>query len=213
MSREIFTVGKDYVIAMLTEIDDNDYASLEKVASRSVPGAARQKYDYIVKDLAGSTLAEQASSLGSEVDDFSGVTFGSFYIDGIGMGPVWSARSPLRSRVRCRLPWKGLSGVYVFEVEDVQTEEKQTAEVKRSVPRRWPRYGQQFAYPAIQQMAKIQDLRGSTSDTRFNATGGEGFSSSSPFLSPVSPLLPGFFVAFRFSLSLSGSRKLLPQVQ
>lgn len=159
---EIFTVGKDYVIAMLTEIDDNDYASLEKVASQVRAQVLRdKKYDYIVKDLAGSTLAEQASSLGSEVGDFSGVTFGSFYIDGIGMEPRLVGAIASSEQGVLSAPVKGMSGVYVFEVGDVQTEEKQTAEGEKVRAQAMAEgMAQQFAYPAIQQMAKIQDLRG-----------------------------------------------------
>lgn len=159
---EIFTVGKDYVIAMLTGIDDNDYTPLEKVASQVRAQVLRdKKYDYIVKDLAGSTLAEQASSLGSEVDDFSGVTFGSFYIDGIGMEPRLVGAISSSEQGVLSAPVKGMSGVYVFEVGDVQTEEKQTAEGEKVRAQAMAEgMAQQFAYPAIQQMAKIQDLRG-----------------------------------------------------
>lgn len=159
---EIFTVGKDYVIAMLTEIDDNDYAPLEKVASQVRAQVLRdKKYDYIMKDLAGSTLDEQAKSLGSEVGNFSGVTFGSFYIDGIGMEPrLVGAITSSEKGVQAG-PVKGMSGVYVFEVGDVQTEEKQTAEGEKVRAQAMAEgMAQQFAYPAIQQMAQIQDLRG-----------------------------------------------------
>ncbi len=159
---EIFTVGKDYVIAMLTEIDDNDYAPLEKVASQVRAQVLRdKKYDYIVKDLAGSTLDEQAKSLGSEVGNFSGVTFGSFYIDGIGMEPrLVGAITSSEKGVQAG-PVKGMSGVYVFEVGDVQTEEKQTTEGEKVRAQAMAEgMAQQFAYPAIQQMAQIQDLRG-----------------------------------------------------
>ncbi|HIY68289.1 MAG TPA: SurA N-terminal domain-containing protein [Candidatus Alistipes intestinigallinarum] len=159
---EIFTVGKDYVVAMLTEIDDNDYAPLEKVASQVRAQVLRdKKYDYIVKDLAGSTLDEQAKSLGSEVGNFSGVTFGSFYIDGIGMEPrLVGAITSSEKGVQAG-PVKGMSGVYVFEVGDVQTEEKQTTEGEKVRAQAMAEgMAQQFAYPAIQQMAQIQDLRG-----------------------------------------------------
>ena len=65
---EIFPVGKDYVIAMLTEIDDNEFAPLEKVSAQIRAQVLRdKKYDYIVKELSGSTLDEQAESLGTEV--------------------------------------------------------------------------------------------------------------------------------------------------
>lgn len=159
---EIFTVGKDYVIAMLTEVDDNDYAPLEKVAAQVRSQVLRdKKYDYIVKELSGSTLAEQASSLGSEVGDFSGVTFGSFYIDGVGVEPRLVGAIAASEKGALSAPVKGMSGVYVFQVEDVQTADKQTAEAEKVRAQATAEsMAQQFAMPAVQQMAKIQDLRG-----------------------------------------------------
>lgn len=159
---EIFTVGKDYVIAMLTEVDDNDYAPLEKVAAQVRSQVLRdKKYDYIVKELSGSTLAEQASSLGSEVGDFSGVTFGSFYIDGVGVEPRLVGAIAASEKGALSAPVKGMSGVYVFQVEDVQTADKQTAEAEKVRAQATAEsMVQQFAMQAVQQMAKIQDLRG-----------------------------------------------------
>ena len=159
---EIFTVGKDYVIAMLTEIDDNDYASLEKVAAQVRSQVLRdKKYDYIVKELSGATLAEQASSLGSEVGEFSDVTFGSFYIDGVGVEPRLVGAIAASEKGALSAPVKGMSGVYVFQVEDVQTADKQTAEAEKVRAQATAEsMAQQFAMQAVQQMAKIQDLRG-----------------------------------------------------
>ena len=159
---EIFTVGKDYVIAMLTEVDDNDYAPLEKVAAQVRSQVLRdKKYDYIVKELSGATLAEQASSLGSEVGDFSGVTFGSFYIDGVGVEPRLVGAIAASEKGALSAPVKGMSGVYVFQVEDVQTADKQTAEAEKVRAQATAEsMVQQFAMQAVQQMAKIQDLRG-----------------------------------------------------
>ena len=159
---EIFTVGKDYVIAMLTEVDDNDYAPLEKVAAQVRSQVLRdKKYDYIVKELSGATLAEQASSLGSEVGEFSGVTFGSFYIDGVGVEPRLVGAIAASEKGALSAPVKGMSGVYVFQVEDVQTADKQTAEAEKVRAQATAEsMAQQFAMQAVQQMAKIQDLRG-----------------------------------------------------
>lgn len=160
---EIFSVGKDYVIAMLTEIDNDDYASLEKVAAQVRAQVLRdKKYDYIVKSLSGTTLDEQAASLGSEVADFSDVTYGTYYVNGVNaleprlVGAITASEKGVVSA-----PVKGLSGVYVFEVNDVQTAEKQTAEGERVRAQATAEsMAQQFVIPAIQQMANIQDLRG-----------------------------------------------------
>ena len=58
-------------------------------------------------------------------------------------------------------PVKGFSGVYVFQVEDIQTADKQTAEGEKvRAQATYESMAQQFFLPAIQQMAKIEDLRG-----------------------------------------------------
>ena len=160
---EIFPVGKDYVIAMLTEIDDNEFAPLEKVSAQIRAQVLRdKKYDYIVKELSGSTLDEQAKSLGTEVADFDNVTFGAFYVNGPGFEPrLIGAISSTTAKVVLSAPVKGLSGVYVFEVDDIQTSDKQTAEGEKVRAQAMAEsMAQQFSVQAIQQMAKIQDLRG-----------------------------------------------------
>lgn len=160
---EIFPVGKDYVIAMLTEIDDNEFAPLEKVSAQIRAQVLRdKKYDYIVKELSGSTLDEQAKSLGTEVADFDNVTFGAFYVNGPGFDPrLIGAISSTTEKGVLSAPVKGLSGVYVFEVDDIQTSDKQTAEGEKVRAQAMAEsMAQQFSVQAIQQMAKIQDLRG-----------------------------------------------------
>ena len=160
---EIFPVGKDYVIAMLTEIDDNEFAPLEKVSAQIRAQVLRdKKYDYIVKELSGSTLDEQAKSLGTEVADFDNVTFGAFYVNGPGFEPrLIGAISSTTEKGVLSAPVKGLSGVYVFEVDDIQTSDKQTAEGEKVRAQAMAEsMAQQFSLQAIQQMAKIQDLRG-----------------------------------------------------
>ena len=159
---EIFTVGKDYVIAMLTAVDNEDYASMEKVEAQLRAQVLRdKKYDYIVKDLAGSTLAEQAASLGSEVSDFKDVTFSSFYLEGIGFEPRVVGTITSSDKGVVSAPVKGLSGVFVVEVGDIQNAEKQNAEGEKvRAQAMYESMAQQFFLPAIQQMAKIEDLRG-----------------------------------------------------
>lgn len=160
---EIFTVGKDYVIAMLTAVDDKEYALLDKVAAQIRAQVLRdKKYDYIVKELSGSTLDEQAASLGSEVADFDNVTFGSFYVNGPGVEPrLVGAIASTTEKGALSAPVKGLSGVYVFQVDDIQTTDKQSVEGEKVRAQAMAEgMAQQFSMQAIQQMANIQDLRG-----------------------------------------------------
>lgn len=160
---EIFTVGKDYVIAMLTEIDDEQYAPVKKVSPQIRAQVLRdKKYDYILNELSGTTLEEQAASLGSEVADFDGVSYASYYINGPGMEPrMVGAIASTTEKGAVSAPVKGLTGVYVFQVDDIQTSDKQTVDGERVRAQAMAEgMAQQMSLQAIQQMAEIQDLRG-----------------------------------------------------
>ncbi|WP_418992767.1 SurA N-terminal domain-containing protein [Alistipes sp.] len=159
---EIFTVGNDYVIAMLTEIDENEFTPIGKVAPQIRAQLLRdKKYDYIVKEISGATLADQAASLGSEVAEFDGVTFASYYINGPGVEPRLVGAITAADKGALSAPVKGLSGVYVFQVDDIRTEEKQTPEGEKVRAQAMAEsMAQQYSFQAIQQMAKIRDLRG-----------------------------------------------------
>lgn len=160
---EIFNVGNDYVIAVLTEIDDEEYTPVEKVAPQIRQQVLRdKKYDYITGQIAGTTLAEQAASLGSEVADFDHVSFASFYINGPGVEPrLVGAIASTTEKGAVSAPVKGLSGVYVFQVDDIQSSDKQTSEGEQVRAQAMAEsMVQQMSVAAIQEMARIQDLRG-----------------------------------------------------
>lgn len=160
---EIFTVGNDYAVATLTDIDNDEYAAPEKVASQIRMQLLRdKKYDAILKELSGSTLEEQAASLGSEVADFNNVSYASFYVNGPGIEPrLVGAIASTTEKGVVSAPVKGMSGLYVFVVDDIQTEEKQTVEGEKVRAQAVAEnMAQQMALSAIQQMADIQDLRG-----------------------------------------------------
>lgn len=159
---DIFSVGKDYAIAVLTNIDNDEYASPEKVSAQLRAQVIRdKKYDYIVKSLSGTTLEEQASSLGSEVEQFKDVNHASFYVDGAGFEPRLIGAIASAEQGEVSKPVKGMAGVYVFVVEDVQRSEKQTSEAEKvRLQAMAEGMVQQFAVPAVQQLAEIEDLRG-----------------------------------------------------
>ena len=158
---EIFNVGKDYVIAILTGIDEEEYTPLKDVQAQVRAQVMRdKKYDYIVNELAGTTLEEQAESLGSEVADFNGVTLNSYFVDGIGYEPrVMGAIATSEGSVSA--PVKGQTGVFVVQVEMEKSSDKQTAEGEKvRAQATAENMVQRLAVPAIQQMAEIRDLRG-----------------------------------------------------
>jgi len=160
---EIFKVGKDYVVAMLTEIDDAEYAPIAKVAAQIRSQLLRdKKYDRILKELSGATLEEQAASLGSEVGEFDNAVYNSYYVDGIGMEPrLVGAIASTTGTGSLSAPVKGFSGLYVFRVDDIQHGDAQTAEAEQVRAQAMiESRAAQLVFPAIQELAEIKDLRG-----------------------------------------------------
>lgn len=162
---EIFTIGGDYVIAIVTGIDDKKYTSLKNASEQIKTELLRdKKYDYIVKDVKGTSFDEMAQSFGSTLNqgDFSDLNYQGFYIQGLGVEPrlVGAIASATQTGV-ASAPVKGTSGVYIFEVANIATEEKQTPDGEKvraqSVVESMM---EQRSLQALQQMADMEDLRG-----------------------------------------------------
>lgn len=159
---EIFTVGNDYVIAILTEIDDEEYTNINQVAASIRQQLLRdKKYDYITKQMTGATLEEIAEGFGSEVSDFSDVTYGAYYMAGPGLEPRLIGAISTAEKDAVSTPVKGMSGVYVFQVTEVKDAATQTAEAEQVRAQAVQEsMTAQYALQAVQQMAEIEDLRG-----------------------------------------------------
>lgn len=160
---EIFKVGKDYVVARLTEIDDAEYMPVKKVAPQIRAQLLRdKKFDAIRGELSGSSLDEFAASLGSEIGEFSNVSRNVYYIDGVGMEPrLVGAIASASGTGSVSAPVKGFNGLYIFQVDaidhdSVQTDEDERVRAQALVESRVS----QLVLPAIQQIAEIKDLRG-----------------------------------------------------
>ncbi len=159
---EIFTVGKDYVVALLGEINDEEYTPLKKIEAQVRAQVLRdKKYDYIVKELAGATLEEQAASLGAEVADFNEVSMNAYYVDGIGYEPRVVGAITAGAEGALLAPVKGQSGLYLVRVDAVKEAATQTAEAEKArAQATMENMVERLAVPAIEQMAQIRDLRG-----------------------------------------------------
>ena len=159
---EVFKVGKDYVVGVLTTVDDDKYSSLGKVTAQIRAQLIRDnKFDILSKEVSGATFEEQAKSLNTEVADFTNVDYNSFYIDGIGVEPRLIGAISASEKGAISAPVKGGSGLYVFVVDEIITNDKQTVDAERvRAQATIENMVQQISFGAIQQMAKIEDLRG-----------------------------------------------------
>ncbi len=159
---EIFKVGNDYVVAILTEIDNEEYTPVEKVTAQIKMMLMRdKKFDYIKNQLSGSTLEEQAKSLGTTVENFKDVTLGAYYTEGIGMEPRVIGAIALDENKAVSAPVKGFTGLYVFQVDNVEKNGEKTAEGEQvRLQAVAEGMAQRFCVPAVQEMSEMQDLRG-----------------------------------------------------
>jgi len=158
---EIFNVGNDYVVAMLTEIDDQEYASFEKRQNQIRNIVMRdKKYAYILNELNAASLEEAAKSLGSEVKEFTDVRYGSFYVQNLGFEPRVIGAITASEQGVVSAPVKGNTGLYVFVVENIADDQKQTLEQEKVRAQATAEgMAMQASFSAIQQMAEMEDLR------------------------------------------------------
>ncbi len=159
---EIFKVDGDYVVAVLTEIDDEEYKPLSEVEQQVRNAVLRdKKYAQIVAEMSGATIDEVAASFGEEVTDFDGVTYGSFYINGVGMEPrLVGAIAATTEKDVLSAPVKGTMGAYVFVVTGIENAEQQGAEAEKvRLQATAESMSSQMALFAVQKMAEIKDLR------------------------------------------------------
>ncbi len=159
---EIFSVGDDYVIAILTGIDNEEYTDIKKVAPQIRQQIlAEKKYEYIKSELKGATIEEIAEAWGSEVSDFTDATYGAYYLQGPGLEPRLIGAISVAEQGQVSAPVKGMNGVYVFVVEDVQTTGTQTVEAEQVRAQAVQEsMTTQYALQAVEQMAEVEDLRG-----------------------------------------------------
>lgn len=159
---EIFTVGDDYVIAILTGIDNEEYTDIQKVAPQIRQQLlADKKFNYIKNELKGATIEEIAEGWGSEVSAFEDAAFGAYYLQGPGLEPRLIGAISVAEQGKLSAPVKGMNGVYVFVVDEVETTGTQTVEAEQVRAQAVQEsYTTQYAMPAVEQMAEVEDLRG-----------------------------------------------------
>lgn len=159
---EIFKVGKDYAVAILTEIDNSEYRSLKSVEQQIRTALLRdKKYDYILSGMNGSDIDSVAESFGSEVSEFSDVSYASYYINGVGFEPrLVGAIAATAATGELSAPVKGTSGVYLFVVDNIADSASQTTEAERvRLQAAAESMAQQASLFAVQELAAIKDMR------------------------------------------------------
>ena len=158
---EIYTVDRDYVVAIVTEKRDEKYATLQQVYNEVYPMVVNQKkFELLKSKLAGKSLEEAAAELGVEVGTFENVTANGFYIDGIGVAPRTIGAISQAAEGQLSQPINDITGAYIFVVDQVVEAENQTAE-KEQVRQQAMAEAQaaQRMNQALYEGSEIEDLR------------------------------------------------------
>ena len=163
---EIFNLGNAYVVAMLTEINDDEYIPVNQVSYEiSMELSSDKKFAMLKDKLAGSSIEEVAKNAGVELQSFENVKMSDPGISGVGeiymaepgvVGAIASSEQGKLSK-----PVKGYSGAAVFVVDAVNKEEAQTAEAESvRLQSTNEMVAAQSAIAALDQVTEIEDLRG-----------------------------------------------------
>ena len=148
-----------YVVATLTAINDNEYRTVNEVASQIKATLIKEKkFPMIAEKMAGATIEEVAAAAEGEVKTFENVKLDAYYVPGIGVEPrVLGALSTLEAG-QLSAPIYGASGVFVVVADTVNAAaEAQTVEAEKVKQQAVAEQQAMRAFSAIQQAAEVED--------------------------------------------------------
>ena len=159
---EIIKIGENYVVAIVTAIEEAEYEPIEKAAAKIKPVLMAQKKAAVLKEkMQGATLEEIAANAGAVVKEFSGVKTSSSHISGMGIEPrvIGVLETVTAEGAGKLLPLiEGKNGVYAVIVDEVAVEATQAVEAERvKVQAQTEAMAAGRAMWAIKEAAKIED--------------------------------------------------------
>ena len=158
---EIYTVDRNYVVAIVTEQRNEQYATMQQVYNEIYPMVLNEKkFDYLKSQLDGKSIEEAAEALGGEVGSFENVTANGFYIDGIGIAPRTIGAIANAAEGEVSKPINDMTGAYIIVVDQAVETEMQTADKERVRQQAMVEaQAAQRMNQALYEGSKIEDLR------------------------------------------------------
>ncbi len=160
---EIFNLGDAYVVAMVTKIDNSEYTSLNEASANIYLTLLRdKKFELLKEKLTGATLEEVAKNVGVEVTSFTNAGLDDFGVGELIIEPrVVGAVATTNQAGTLSAPIMGITNAVVFVVDDIVKSDARTAEAERvRLQATNENINMQTSPVAMQQMAKLEDLRG-----------------------------------------------------
>lgn len=116
---DVFDLGDQFVVAVVTEINEKGYMPLEKVSSQIKAEITKEKKaDYIIENLnktlaSNNSISALANTLNVEVLEAANISFNSYQFGTSGFEPYVIGKALNQDLNKVSAPVKGNSGVYV----------------------------------------------------------------------------------------------------
>ena len=122
---DVFECGNQFIVAVLTEVNDGEYRSLESVRAELMAEAMNNaKAEYIIKQLKGAaTLEEAAEILDRPVQTAENVTFAAYRFGNAGNEPAVIGATMALEDNELSAPVQGRSGVFMVKAGTKTTAE------------------------------------------------------------------------------------------
>jgi peptidyl-prolyl cis-trans isomerase D len=160
---ELISIDGNYVVAVVTAIDDEEYKALDKVSAQIKNTLVREKKAEMLKaKMQGSSLDEIAVKVEGKIENFADAKSTSHYTQGLGVEPrVFRALASVTAENKgALLPLiDGGRGVYAVVVDEVvAAETPQTVEAERvKAQAEEDQRAMRFAWGAIRESANVVD--------------------------------------------------------
>lgn len=160
---DVFECGNQFVVAALTEVNDDEYRPLEAVRAELIIAATNdKKAEYIMSQLNGvSTLEAAAELFDTEVKTAEGISLSSFRFGAAGVEPAVVGTALTIDTNTLSAPVKGNNGIYLLTVGEKKVAEGEL-NVEQEIQQANMRTSYSLPYQAIgliEQKAKIVDNR------------------------------------------------------
>ena len=158
----IFELGDEFIIAVLTEIQEKGIAGFKAAKSRVEPIVKKDKIaQQLIEKMSGKTdLNQLASEIGGTVNEAQDLNFDSYSVPGAGNEPVIIGAASALEVNKVSKPLKGNNGVYVVKVtEETKSVNQDISSEKFRLAASMNYRANSEAFEALREYAKIVDKR------------------------------------------------------
>ena len=113
---DVFECGDNFIVAVLVEINDGEYASLKKVEPQlRAELIKRQKAAQLIEQLDGKTLAEAAKIANTQVATVDSISLSDYLFGNAGVEPAAQGVALAQDVNKVSAPFEGNQGVFVVK--------------------------------------------------------------------------------------------------